>query len=172
MNLRAQLAEALAIFDQCDAKAALIGGLALAAHRVVRATTDIDFLLDASSYREVRNALVAAGFECLHENVDAANFARGSERLDLILAHRPRAREMLDQAEDRTIYGRNLRVVAVESLIALKLQALANNPRRTQDIEDIRSLLRSHSATLDRHKIRTYFALFQMDALYEQLASE
>ena len=58
MNLRAQLAEALAIFDQCDAKAVPIGGLALAAHRVVRATTDIDFLLDASSYREVRNALV------------------------------------------------------------------------------------------------------------------
>lgn len=44
MRLADQITEALAGFSGCRTMPALIGGLALAAHRVVRATQDVDFL--------------------------------------------------------------------------------------------------------------------------------
>ena len=34
-----------------------------------------------------------------------------------------------------------LPIIGPEGLIGLKLQALVNNPRRTQDLEDIRALI-------------------------------
>ena len=43
-----QMREALVVFAACGTAPALIGGLALAAHNVVRATQDIDFLADVS----------------------------------------------------------------------------------------------------------------------------
>jgi hypothetical protein len=36
-----------------------------------------------------------------------------------------------------------------EGLIALKLQGSVNNPRRTQDLEDIRALIRANRDTLN-----------------------
>ena len=42
-----QIKQAVAAFVGCKTTPALIGGLALAAHQVVRATRDVDFLVDA-----------------------------------------------------------------------------------------------------------------------------
>ena len=47
----------------------------------------------------------------------------------------------------KTVLG-ELRVVSAEGLIGFKLQGLANDPRRTQDLEDIRALLRANRSTL------------------------
>ena len=42
-----QIKQAVAAFVGCKTLPALIGGLALAVHQVVRATRDVDFLADA-----------------------------------------------------------------------------------------------------------------------------
>ena len=47
-RLGRQIAEVLAALDQAQAAAALIGGLALAPHGVVRATQDVDLLTDVA----------------------------------------------------------------------------------------------------------------------------
>ena len=88
-----------------DARFALIGGLALASHKVIRATQDID--------RE----LVAIGYRCLHRSPDAGNYLRGDERVDFIYANRPAARGLLSNATSiHTAFG-ELRVVSTEGLI-------------------------------------------------------
>jgi hypothetical protein len=63
-------------------------------------------------------------------------------------------------------------VVSAEGLIGFKLQALTNDPRRTQDLEDIRALLRANRQTLDQTEVREYFRLFGRESLLDELLHE
>jgi hypothetical protein len=74
-------------------------------------------------------------------------------------------------AEFRTLFG-VLRVVSPEGLIGLKLQALVNDPRRTQDLADIRALIRANRATLNMAEVREFFRLFDREALLEELLND
>ena len=115
-RLGRQLEEVIASLSKVDARFALIGGLALASHKVIRATQDID--------RE----LIALGYHCLHRSADAGNYLRGDERVDFIYASRPAARGLLSNATSiQTAFG-EVRVVSTEGLIGLKLQGFVNNP--------------------------------------------
>lgn len=101
------------------------------------------------SPNEIEAELIGLGYRCLHRSADAANYARGDERVDFLYADRPIARRLLAAApEQKTVLG-EMRVVSVEGLIGFKLQGLVNDPRRTQDLEDIRALLRANRAALE-----------------------
>lgn len=167
-----QIREAVAAFAGLRTPPALIGGLALAAHRVIRATQDVDFLADADDADRLHDALTALGYTCIHRSEDAANYTRGDEGLDLLYAHRPIARRLLAEAQARDTPMGRLRVVSAEGLIAFKLQGYVNDPSRTQDLEDIRSLLRAGRATLDMDEVARYFRLFEREALLDELIAQ
>lgn len=168
-RLGKQLEELFSSLAKSGASVALIGGLALAPHKVVRATQDIDLLADATRAEEIHRALLALGYGCLHRSEDAGNYQRGDERVDFIYAHRPAAVRLLREALPLdTDFGR-LRVVRAEGLIGLKLQGYVNNPRRTLDLEDIRALLAANRQTLDMDEVREYFRLFDKESLLEEL---
>lgn len=151
---------------------ALIGGLALAAHRVVRATSDVDLLAPAGNAGDVDVIAAKLGYHCLHRSPDVANYLRGDERLDLLFASRPLALRLLGEARERATTFGALRVVSAEGLVGFKLQALANDPRRTQDLEDIRALLRANREVLNKKELREYFRLFDREPLLDELLSE
>lgn len=102
----------------------MIGGLALAAHNVVRATTDVAFLADADDGERLHALLLGLGYQCIHRSEDAANYLRDDEGLDLLYAHRPEARRLLAEAEERATGMGQLRVVSAEGLIGFKLQGV------------------------------------------------
>lgn len=167
-----QIRQALAAFAAQDVSPALIGGLALAAHRVVRATQDVDFLVDGADADRVHDALLALGYRCIHRSDDAANYVRGDEGLDLLYAHRPIARRLLDEALPRETPMGPMRVVSVEGIVAFKLQAIVNDPSRTLDLEDIRALLRTHRDALDLDELAGYFRLFDCETLLAELLEQ
>ena len=167
-DLAQQIREALSMFAHNGTAPALIGGLAVVAHQVVRATKDVDFLIEAEAADKVHDALLELGYQCLYRSEDAANYVRGTEGLDLLYAHRPLARRLLAQASQRDTPMGNLRVISVEGLIGFKLQGFVNDATRTRDLDDIRALMQRHLATLNMDELREYFALFnQMDLLDE-----
>ena len=168
-NLVEQIREALAMFAIADTKPALIGGLAVAAHSVVRATKDVDFLLEAEAADTVHEALLKLGYQCIHRSEDAANYVRDTEGLDLLYAHRPLARRLLAQAIERETPMGRLRVISVEGLIGFKLQGYVNDPSRSRDLDDIRALMKIHFASLDMPQLREYFALFNQQELLNEL---
>lgn len=171
-RLGRQIAEVIATLTNVGARFALIGGLALAPHKVVRATQDIDLLIDADKAEDIDRALARLGYRCLHRSEDAGNYARGDERVDFLYARRPMALKLLAGAQLlETTLGR-VPVISAEGLLAFKLQGLANDPRRTQDLEDIRSLIRANRATLDVAEVREYFRLFNRESLLEELLRE
>ena len=168
-RLGRQIAEASAAMHSIGARFALIGGLALASHRVVRATQDVDLLVEAEQADAIDAEVTRLGYRCLHRSTDAANYARGDERLDLLYASRAISKRLLANAlELKTGLG-ILHVVSAEGLIGFKLQALANDPQRTQDREDIRMLLKNNLSTLDMSEVREYFRLFNREDLLDEL---
>lgn len=167
-----QIAEVATALNAVGVGFALIGGLALASHKVVRATQDIDLLADAERADDIDAELKRLGYRCLHRSADAANYARGDERVDILYASRPIARRLLAGARElKTALG-DLRVVSAEGLVGFKLQALVNDPSRTRDLEDIRALLRANRGTLDMAELRGYFGLFDREALLDELLRE
>ena len=167
-----QIKEALAAFAGVKTQPALIGGLALAAHQVVRATQDVDFLADADDAGRLHDILIGLGYHCIHRSEDAANYLRGDEGLDLLYAHRPIARRLLAEAQERDTGLGRLRVITAEGLIAFKLQGFVNDAARARDLEDIRGLLRANRGTLDMAEIREYFVLFDRETLFDELTAE
>jgi hypothetical protein len=168
-RLGRQIEEVTAALNAMDARFALIGGLALASHKVIRATQDVDLLTDADLADGIHSALMALGYACAHRSAEAANYLRGDERVDFLFASRPIARRLLaDAAEHQTAFG-VLRVISTEGLIGFKLQGLVNDPRRTQDLEDIRALLRANRAALNMDEVREYFHIFGREPLLAEL---
>jgi hypothetical protein len=171
-RLGKQVAEVTAMLSSINAPYALIGGLALASHNVIRATQDVDLLVLAEKSDEIDAQLLKLGYQCLHRSSDAGNYARGSERVDFLYASRPIARRLLASAKELTTSLGALRVISPEGLIGFKLQGLVNDSRRTQDLEDIRALIRANRDTLDLAEVRQYFQLFNRESLLDELLSQ
>lgn len=168
-NLAEQIREALLMFARNGTEPALIGGLAVVAHQVVRATIDVDFLVEAEAADKVHEALLGLGYQCLYRSEDAANYVRATEGLDVLYAHRPLARRLLAQASERETPMGRMRVISVEGLIGFKLQGYVNDATRTRDLDDIRALLKIHRTSLDMDELREYFALFNQPELLHEL---
>ena len=168
-NLAEQIREALSMFADNGAQPALIGGLAVVAHQVVRATKDVDFLLEIEAADKVHDALLNLGYQCLYRSEDAANYVRAAEGLDLLYAHRPLARRLLAQALERDTPMGRIRVSSVEGLIGFKLQGFANDATRTRDLDDIRALIKIHRTSLNINELHEYFALFNQLELFDEL---
>ena len=168
-RLGRQIKEIILCMDSLGAATALIGGLALVPYNVIRATSDVDLLADAGLADAIDRELCKLGYQCLHRSADVANYVRGDERVDFLFAIRPAAAALLASAVSyQTPFG-ELRVVALEGLIAFKLQGFVNDPRRTQDLEDIRALLRANRDRADLVSIREYFRLFDREPLLDQI---
>jgi hypothetical protein len=171
-RLGRQIEELVGALNRLGIRFALIGGLALTPHKVIRATQDIDLLTDALSAEDIDQELRRLGYQCIHRSADAGNYLRGDERVDFLYAHRPAARHLLAGAAELTTAFGVLRVVSPEGLIGLKLQALVNDPRRTQDLADIRALIRANRATLDMAQVRDFFRLFDRESWLEELLDD
>ncbi len=168
-NLAGQIREALSMFARNGTEPALIGGLAVVAHQVVRATKDVDFLVEAEAADKVHVALLDLGYQCLYRSEDAANYVRGMEGLDLLYAHRPLARRLLEQATERETPMGRMRIISVEGLIGFKLQGYVNDATRIRDLDDIRALFKIHRVSLNMDELREYFSLFNQLKLFDEL---
>jgi hypothetical protein len=171
-RLGRQIRELTAMLGNIGVRYALIGGLALAPYNVIRATQDVDLLVDLENADAIERELTALGYRSVHRSADAANCVRGDERVDLLYAHRPAAKRLLAGARTLVTSLGELRVISSEGLIGFKLQGLANDPRRTQDLEDIRALLRANRERLDMAQVREYFCLFDREPLLNDLLRE
>lgn len=143
--------------DDAGVDHALIGALALAACGVQRATNDVDFLIDGAKVEAARLALEGGGFRVFHSSGEVLQMA-GPGSVDFILARRPLSLAMLARASAKTFRG--IHCVGAEDLIALKIQAYKNDPRRElQDRADIQRLIEV-SPSLDWEQIKRYAELF------------
>ena len=71
-RLGRQIAEVAGTLRAIEVQFALIGGLALAPYKIIRATRDVDPLVEAENADAIDAAVAALGYRCLHRSADAA----------------------------------------------------------------------------------------------------
>ncbi len=93
-------------------------------------------------------------------------------QVDFLVARRKYSRAMVKRARAMPVVDGELtvKVLQVEDVIGLKLQALANDPqnRYAVDAPDIQRLLKLHGSRLDMARVREYFGLFEKESLLEE----
>jgi len=92
-----------------DAKVdyALIGGFALGALGMVRATADVDFLIDAKDYEKVAGIMRKLKYRCVHKTENVSQFVSDVKifgQVDFLHAFRKISLEMLKQASEKKIF--------------------------------------------------------------------
>ncbi|NTV28576.1 MAG: nucleotidyl transferase AbiEii/AbiGii toxin family protein [Candidatus Omnitrophica bacterium] len=160
-------------FNAAGIRYALIGGFALHAAGYVRATNDIDLLLNAEDTAAAKELLAASGYRLIHEDTNVLHFEAPPQLfggLDIVLAQRKYTLNMLARA---SAGPHGIPAVRPEDIIGLKVQAIANAPsRRSRDLADIEWLIVTHRASLDLALVREYFELFGMSDELNRLLGE
>lgn len=174
MDFEAVAKHVLGKFSAQKVRYAIIGGFALHAAGFLRATRDIDFLVHSEDVPVAKGILNGFGYDIAHESQDVVNFWGKLKELggiDFIIAHRRYALAMLDRAQNHEILsGHHVKVVIPEDIIALKLQAVVNDPNRLfQDMADIQWLINNRKGSLNIDLLKEYFSLFGQSEVLEKL---
>ena len=140
------LATVAAMLESAGIAFALIGAGALAAHRVARATGDLDLLtVSPESLSPVTwRALREQGFEVEIRVAEPGDPLAGVVRIshgtappiDLIVGDRAWQRRAIERAEPRPLQGARVPIVRAADLVLLKLYAAG-----PQDLWDVQRLL-------------------------------
>ena len=139
---------------------AVVGAFGLHAFGVTRATQDLDMATDATAQAKLVAFLESLGYETLHMSEGYSNHLHANPsfgRVDFVYLRGETSRRLFGGCRDRfTLGGRPVPVPRAEHLVAMKVQALKNDPGRSfQDLADVRSLLLL--TDIDQDEIEGYF---------------
>ena len=150
-----------AAFDllaSCARPFLIVGGHALAAHGVIRQTIDIDCLIAVEDQALFEANLIAGGYEMRARTGNFARYAGKSPNLpeiDVLFVDASTFKK-LEEGSIPLRRGRHeFRVPGLAQLIALKLHAIRNEPRREgRDLPDITELLRLNPGRVKAGELR------------------
>ncbi len=114
------------------------------------------------------------GYECRHKTENVSQYVSPLKvfgEVDLLHAFRSASLGMLQRAEDREVLnGMNIRVLRIEDMIGLKVQAMANDEKRKNiELADIEALISRFRDELDWPLVEDYFKLFGFEELLKDL---
>jgi hypothetical protein len=151
---------------------AVVGGLGLHAYGRSRATFDLDLVTRLEAQGPLVALLEDVGYETLHRSEGYSNHSHPDPEwggVDVVYVDEETARQLFSACTRSLKLGsREVPVPSAEHLIAMKLQALRNDPsRELQDLADIQYLL--GLPEVDRSKVRRYFGRAGMTDWYDRL---
>ena len=168
-RLFAQLRELVEALDRATISFSLIGGFAVNAYGFVRATHDLDVMVREEQGDALQDVLVGLGYETLDRGPDMASYARASLRLDVLFARRAISRDLLERSKLVGHADIQVRIIPLEGLIGLKIQAFNDDPRRIRDLDDIIQLLKINLGNLNLEQVRAYFRLFDKESVLDDI---
>lgn len=172
MNFTKVIQDVVGAMERAGIRYALIGGFAMALRGVQRATMDLDFILLLEDMDKADVILRHYGYVRVFQSENVSHYQSPDHdwgRIDILHAFRRPSVRMLERAEAIAIEpGLTLRVVHIEDIVGLKIQALVNDPSRAEDDwHDIRILLRAaceQGAAMDWELIADYLRMFGLEA--------
>ncbi len=170
MNLKKVLHILVKEFGKENINYALIGGFAMGAYRMGRNTLDIDFLIAIEDIEKVDAIMNNLSYKKVHATKDVSQYVSSIElfgEIDVLHAQRIISKEMLKNSITKEVFDKKLkvRVLLPEDIIGLKIQAIANNPKRkAKDTLDIEDIISHFKGAIDWKKLSEYFKLFAMDS--------
>ena len=134
------------LLDEGGFPYALVGGLGLHAYGNSRATFDLDLVTRSEAQEPLVGALEELGYETVHRSAGYSNHSHSDPEwgdIDVVYVDAATARQLFPAcARTLKLGDREVPVPSAEHLIAMKVQALRNDPsRELQDLADIQYLL-------------------------------
>ncbi|HVE73322.1 MAG TPA: nucleotidyl transferase AbiEii/AbiGii toxin family protein [Thermoanaerobaculia bacterium] len=162
-------------FRQDGIRYAVAGGLAIHAWGRSRTTRDIDFVVDGSSQDRVIAFAESIGYRTLHASSGYSNHEHADEAfgiVDFMYVYGDTAERVFAEASQRIVAGDAAAPVPKpEHLIAMKVQAIKNAPRRVSiDVPDIEYLLKLPG--VDRSVVRDYFERAGLLRIYDVISQD
>ena len=160
-------------FSDHGIRYALIGGFAMGALGIVRATMDLDILVQRDDLAAVEQIMSAHPYRCIYKTENVSQYISDLKpfgQIDFLHAFRRISLSMLKRARSLPIFEGHFRipVLAPEDIIGLKVQALSNDPARERlEIADIQLIMDHYGSDLDWGLLREYFQLFNRENEYE-----
>lgn len=155
---------------------AVIGGLAGNTVGVVRSTIDVDFLVPLDKHATIDSIMTNYGYERHHKTENVANYSHPLAELgqvDFLFAHRKYSLSMLERAQEKKVFGVNVKVIRAEDLIGFKIQSSSNDPLRySRDMGDIIQIIQANRKQLDWDLVREYFKLFKIEEDLNKILKE
>lgn len=152
----------------------LIGGYAVMAHGFVRATDDIDLLVQASRRDQWRRLLEGLGMSVYRETLAFMQFnpPLGARLpVDLMFVADEVFGRMRADAEQASVEDVSLGIVSLLHLIALKCHAIQHGKplRRLKDTEDLIQLISLNGLSLNEPELQATILKHGNQELYERL---
>lgn len=162
-------------FGKADVRYALMGGFAMGLLGVMRATTDLDFLVADKDILKIEKVMDKYGYKCVYKTKNVSQYVSDMEffgEIDFLHAFRERSLSMLKRAKEVPVFrdAVKIKVLNAEDIIGLKTQAMVNDEsRRIREYADIEDIIRCYKGKLDWELIKEYFYLFNMKSAYREL---
>lgn len=177
MNFELVLRRVVGALEAGDVHYAVIGGFAMALRGVQRATMDLDFILMLEDMGKADVILRDCGYARVFQSENVSHYSSDSPdwgRIDILHAFRGPTLSMLSRAESMPVLdGLAVKVVHIEDIVGLKVQASVNNPARaSHDWADIRMILEAageQGRPVDWPLIADYLAIFHLEARLGEL---
>lgn len=172
MDFALVLAEVARFLDGAGARFGLAGAVALNAHGLARATTDLDLVVEESAQPALLRFLSGLGYQQLHASAGFSNHLHPDPawgRLDFIYLDGHTADLLFARARRaRPLGDLEVLVPSPEHLAAMKVQAIRDDPsRRFKDLADIQFLLGLPG--VDEEEIRRYFEQHDLLGSFDEL---
>lgn len=178
MDFKATLAALIEVFERENIRYAVIGGFALGMLGVPRATVDLDFLIEKDDLEKIGRIMKSHSYDCVYQSENVSQYVSPVKifgEVDFLHAFRAISRKMLERAKEVDIFeGKaKIKVLLPEDIIGLKVQSLANDPKRlSKEYADIEALMDYHKEFLDWQIIEEYFTVFGLNDKFLELKAK
>lgn len=174
MGIRKQFELITDFFEKQNMDYALIGAFALYAYGYTRATQDIDFITKTEFQKKIIVFLESIGFETLNKSAGYSNHLHpiGSMRFDFVYISGDTADTIFQSVTRKNVFKDiELPVVSPEHLIALKLFAVKNEPRRKlKELADIKEIY--ELTEIKKEVIQTYLKKYGLEEFYDEITDK
>jgi len=151
----------------------LIGGHALQAYGIVRQTLDIDWITPDEDRDALKEMMIEKDFTLLAQTENFLRFHHqktGVMDIDVLLVDRKTFQVMYDAGTDYKHGTLQWRIPSPGHLIALKLHAIKNNPRReARDVADILDLIRSSENKVSLEDLCQLCRKYGPEGIYQRI---
>lgn len=151
----------------------LIGGYALPVFDVVRQTADVDCLVADADEQILHDILIKAGYEEQQRTEAFVRYTHPSAvtlDIDVMLVDPDTFDKMLKRSSEHQVGSVKVRIPCLPHLIALKLHAIKNNPKRElKDMGDIVALLEANPGKVPQDELRSICERYGPAGIFRRL---